>query len=145
MEATLPPPVPEEPSRSIRLEPAWSRTVCIGWSGLAIALVCTGVSSHIIGRPVFWLDDQRWPTLVLGILAILVVGSALFAAFWSYGNGARIPIVSFTATVILAFSAIADTNRSPGAAVVEGALAVSALLLTAASYIGRSRRADSDT
>lgn len=123
----------------MRLTPGWCRTLAIGWSGVVLALVSVGVSSHIIGRPVVWLDDQRWSPAVLGILAALVSGPALFTAVWSYLKRTLIPVASLVATVVLACAAIADRHASPGAAVVEGALTCAALLLTASSLAGRYR------
>lgn len=111
----------------------------IGWCGLILALVCTGVSSHIIGRPVYWLDDQRWSPFVLVLMALIVTGPALAAAIWSLIDAPWIPLVSGAASIVLAVAAVIDRNSSPGSAVVEGALALAAVLLSSASFAGRYR------
>ena len=123
----------------MRLTPGWSRTAFLGWGGIAIALACTGISSHIIGRPVFWLDDQRWPVGVLVLLAVCVAGPSFFSAFWSYLNRTWVPLLSGGSTAVLAVAALLDRHTSPGAAVVEGALAGAGLLMTLATLAGRYR------
>ena len=123
----------------MRLTPGWSRTSFLGWGSLAVALACTGISSHIIGRPVFWLDDQRWSAGVLALLAVCVAGPSIVCAVWSYLNGTWIPLFSGASTSVLAVAAILDRNSSPGAAVVIGALAGAGLSLTCATIAGRYR------
>lgn len=122
------------------LTPGWSRTIFIGWSGLTVALVCVGVSSHIIGRPVFWLDDQRWPAALLGLLTMVVVGPMIFAALWARSKRPWVPQVSLGASLVLIVVAIIDRHDSPGAAAITGALASSALLLSVASVAGSYRK-----
>lgn len=139
MAGTLPPPQVQQAPGFLLLTSPWCRVMSIGWSGLALALVCTGISSHIIGRPVFWLDDQRWPIVLVCAFAILVVGPSFLTALWSYANRPSIPIVSGVASAVLIGAAVADRHGSPGAAVVEGALACAATLLTAASFVVRVR------
>jgi len=139
MDGTLPPPRPPKSAAKLRLTPGWSRTAFLGWGGIAIALACTGISSHIIGRPVFWLDDQRWPVGVLVLLAVCVAGPSFFSAFWSYLNRTWVPLLSGGSTAVLAVAALLDRHTLPGAAVVEGALAGAGLLMTLATLAGRYR------
>jgi hypothetical protein len=139
MDGTLPPPQPHATAAKMRLTSGWSRTLFLGWSSLVVALACTGISSHIIGRPVFWLDDQRWSAWLLVALAVAVTGPSIFCAFWSYLNGAWVPLISGAATAVLAAAALIDRHDSPGAAVVQGALAGAGLLFTGASLAGRFR------
>jgi hypothetical protein len=141
MDGTLPPPRPHDSAAKMRLTPGWRRTSFLGWGSLTIALACTGISSHIIGRPVFWLDDQRWSIGVLLLLAVAVAGPSILCAFWSYLHGTWIPVLSGTSTAVLVVAAILDRHDSPGAAVVGGALAGAGLLLTCASFAGRYRSA----
>ncbi|MFM8857207.1 MAG: hypothetical protein ACKOI2_08410 [Actinomycetota bacterium] len=139
MDGTLPPPRPPKYASKMRLTPGWSRTSFLAWGSLAIALACAGISSHIIGRPVFWLDDQRWPVGVLVLLAVCVAGPSFLCAFWSYLNGTWVPLISGASTAVLAVAALLDRHSSPGAAVVEGALAGAGLLMTFATFTGRYR------
>jgi uncharacterized membrane protein len=138
MDGTLPPPRIEHRATPMRLTSGWSRTIFLGWSGLTAALASVGISSHIIGRPVFWLDDQRWAPPVLALVAILVTGPMLVTAVWSYTGRAWIPAVSGASTLVLVASAFVDRHSSPGAAVVTGALAIAAALLSAAAFLVRS-------
>ena len=129
-------------SRAVHLTPLWSRVVLSGWLALTLALVAVGTSSHVIGRPVFWLDDQRW-TIPGAVL--ITVGLAVPVAVIIYVcsiNGPYIPYLSLVGTAELALLAIFDRHRSPGAAVVLGALAGAALLFSVASFSGRYRRAN---
>lgn len=122
-----------------RLTPGWFRTVLIGWCGLFVALVCVGISSHIIGRPVFWLDDQRWSIPLLIAIALAISGPPIVAAIWALAHGPWMPSVSFIATSVLLFAAFVDRHSSPGAAFVTLALGVSGMLLSASSLAGRYR------
>jgi hypothetical protein len=139
MDGTLPPPRIEHRHTPMQLTAGWSRTIFLGWAGLTCALASVGISSHIIGRPVFWLDDQRWAPPVLGLLAILVAGPLLVTAVWSYTGRPWIPAVSSASTLVLAVSALIDRHNSPGAAVVTGALAIAGALLSVAAFLVRSR------
>ncbi len=139
MDGQLPPPRVRQRPVTLRLTPGWSRTLSIGWGGLTLALVCTGISSHIIGRPVFWLDDQRWPVLVLIALSALVIGTMALPMLWSYANGPRTAYVSCFASAVLIVVAVMDRHDSPGAAVVQSGLAVAGVLLSIAAFAGRYR------
>ena len=113
----------------------------VGWMALALALACVGASSQIIGRPVWWLDDQRFSTSLLAIFLILVFAVPLGVALWSMASGPFVPHVSFLGTVELAVLAITERHSSPGSAVVLGTLAVAGLLLSVASFAGLHRLA----
>lgn len=139
MDGTLPPPQISPPRNSMQIPPAWHRTMFIGWGGQIIAVVCTGISSHIIGRPVFWLDDQRWSAAVLGVLAVAMTAPLIFTALWAYMRGGWLPVVSLVPTAILAVGAFLDRHDSPGAAVVLGILASAGLTLSAAACAARYR------
>jgi len=122
------------------LTPLWSRVLLFAWLALTLGLIAVGTSSHVIGRPVFWLDDQRWT--VVGAVAIAVVAALPIAGviITSYLHGPWIPYLSFLASCEIAVLAVLDRHRSPGAAVVLGALAGAALLFSAASLGGKYRR-----
>ncbi|MGA0877704.1 MAG: hypothetical protein ACO3SP_01155 [Ilumatobacteraceae bacterium] len=123
-----------------RLTRGWSRTMVTAWLIMGTAVVAVGSSSHVIGRPVFWLDDQRW-----GLIGAVLMTAALAVPFGavlvvSYLEGPFIPYIGSLITVELTVLAILDRHRSPGAAVVIGVLAGAGLLLTVASFGGRLRR-----
>lgn len=119
----------------------WSIVIFIGWLVNAASVILVGVSSHVIGRPVFWLDDQRW-----GIAGVVVITAALAVPFGTvlvliYYRGPLVPQVSILITAELLVLALLDRHGSPGAAVVIGGLALAGLLLSLATFGGRLRRA----
>ena len=106
---------------------------------MVVALVAVGTSSHVIGRPVFWLDDQRWTILgaiVLAVVIALPIGTLLVLCSIS---GPWVPHVSVIVTVELMLLAVLDRHRSPGSAMVLAGLAGAALLMTASAFAVRVR------
>ncbi|MFM8482897.1 MAG: hypothetical protein ACKOBT_06080 [Actinomycetota bacterium] len=117
----------------------WSVVLLIGWLFMAASVILVGVSSHVIGRPVFWLDDQRWGVVGAALItAILAVpfGAVLVLIYY---RGPLVPLASILTTAELMVLAILDRHGSPGAAVVIGGLAVAGLLLSLATFGGRFR------
>ncbi|MEY3093294.1 MAG: hypothetical protein RIU67_2077 [Actinomycetota bacterium] len=119
-----------------RLTIGWARTVAAGWALMAICLACVGASSQIIGRPTWWADDERWSAVVVSIFVLVVFGAATAIAVWSFFRRPFTPFVSTTGALLLGASSLADVDSSPGSAVVTGALAVAALLLSIGSFSG---------
>lgn len=128
--------------RTLGLTPLWSRVVLAGWLSLALALIAVGSSSHVIGRPVFWLDDQRWSIAGATLITIGLAVPIAATIYVSSVNGPHIPYLSLFASAEIALLALLDRHRSPGAAVVLAALAGAALLFSVASFSGRYRRLD---
>lgn len=119
----------------------WSVVLLIGWLVMAASVILVGVSSHVIGRPVFWLDDQRW-----GIVGVVLITAVLAIPFGAvllliYYRGPLVPQVSMLVTAELLVLAVLDRHGSPGAAVVIGGLTVAGLLLSLATFGGRFRHA----
>jgi hypothetical protein len=124
-------------AESHRLVDGWCRTIAIGWIGIAIALASVGASSQMIGRPAWWADDQRWNTVVVTALVMVVFVAITFVAVWAFFRGPFIPEISATGGVLLAVCAFVDRHASPGAAIVTAVLAASAVLLAVAGLSGR--------
>ena len=122
-----------------RLTIGWARTVAAGWALMAICLACVGASSQIIGRPTWWADDERWSTVLVSIFVVLVFGAATAVAVWALFRRPFTPLISTTGAVLLGASALVDIDTSPGSAVVTGALATAALLLSIGSLSGIER------
>ena len=128
-----------------RLTPIWSRVMLSGWLLMVLALAAVGSSSHVIGRPVFWLDDQRW-TLPGSILMTVAVAIPIAATLLvCYLRGPWVAHLSSIATVEITLLAFFDRDRSPGAAVVLAVLAIAAMLFSAAAFAGTYRRRDTST
>ena len=140
-------PSAEHPSISLipslglryRLTRAWAKVVIGGWTLISLGLVSVAISSQIIGRPVWWIDDQRFATTTLAIWMIMVFALPLGVTLWSVFSGPCVPVISIVATIELVALAFVERHTSPGSAVVLGALAVSALLLSVASFAGLYR------
>jgi cytochrome bd-type quinol oxidase subunit 2 len=103
------------------------------------ALLCTGASSQIIGRPVVWLDDQRWGTLTLTLLVIATCSPLVATAMWSLFHGPRVWLVSIVPTIGLVVLAALDRHNSPGSAVVTLLLGVAGALSIVGAFAGRYR------
>ena len=126
-------------SPQTRLTPSWGRTVALGWFLESFAFICIGASSQMIGRPVIWLDDQRWNSLTLTLLVIATCFPMMAVALWSLFHGPLVGYLSFIPTAILVVLAILDRHSSPGSAVVTLVLAVAGALLTVGAFAGRYR------
>jgi hypothetical protein len=122
-----------------RLTPAWGRTIALVWLLNMFALVCTGASSQIIGRPVIWLDDQRWGALTLTLLVIATCFPLMATALWSLFHGPHVWLVSVVPVIDLLVLAALDRHNSPGSAVVTLLLGVAGTLSIAGAFAGRYR------
>ncbi len=128
------------PERRYRLTPIWNRVILSGWLALTLAMVAVGTSSHAIGRPVFWLDDQRWTipgTVLISLVVAIPIATTILTC---YLHGPGVPYLSSLATLELGLLALLDRNRTPGSAVVLAALAAAALLFSIASFAGMYRQ-----
>ena len=140
-------PITEPPATSLfpglglrfRLTRAWGRVLVAGWTALSLTLVCVAASSQIIGRPVWWIDDQRFPTTTLALLLIAVFAVPFAVVVWSMFSGPFAPLASIVASIEIAVLAVTDRHASPGSAVVLAIIAVAALLLSIASFAGMHR------
>lgn len=128
-----------------RLTPAWGRLLALGWSLNMFALICVGASSQMIGRPVIWLDDQRWNAMTLTLLVVAACFPLMLTALWSLFHGPQVCYVSIIPTVILAVLALADRHNSPGSAVVTCILAIAGASLIVGAFAGRYRPSNSSS
>lgn len=117
----------------------WGRAIALGWLLEMVALICVGASSQIVGRPVVWLDDQRWSVATLTLLASLACLPLMVTAVWSILRGPWVGYLSLIATIDLVLLAVLDRHNSPGSAVVTSALGVAAMFLTFGAFAGRYR------
>ena len=121
-----------------RLHPVWSRLLAVFWVAMALGVTAVAISSDLIGRPLWWVDDQRWSMPVIYAFAVLFVGPAIVVAVWAAARISRVQWPSLGIAVEVALLALVDRDRSPGSAVVLGALAVAALLAAIASMGART-------
>ena len=122
-----------------RLTPSWGRIIALAWLLNMFALVCTGASSQIIGRPVIWLDDQRWGVFTLTLLVIATCFPLMATALWSLFHGPHVWLVSVVPVIDLLVLAALDRHNSPGSAVVTLLLGVAGALSIVGAFAGRYR------
>ena len=122
-----------------RLTPAWGRVIALGWLLNMFALICVGASSQIIGRPVIWLDDERWNAMSLTLFVVAACSPLMATALWSLFRGPQVCYISIIPTIILVILAAVDRHTSPGSAIVTLILAVAGVGLMAGAFAGRYR------
>ena len=128
-----------------RLTPAWGRVIALGWSFNMFAFICVGASSQIIGRPVLWLDDQRWNAMSLTLFVVAACFPLMATALWSLFHGPQGCYISIIPTIILVILAAVDRHNSPGSAIVTLILAIAGVCLMAGAFAGRYRLSDSSS
>ena len=128
-----------------RLTPAWGRVIALGWLLNMFALICVGASSQMIGRPVIWLDDQRWSSMTLTLLVLAACFPIMATGLWSLFHGPHVCYISIVPTIILVILAAIDRHNTPGSALVTLILAVAGLCLVAGAFAGRYRLSDSSS
>ena len=130
-----------------RLTRVWGRTVALGWTLIAVALITVGASSQVIGRPMIWIDDQRFGAVTLALLVAATFAPVIILVTWSLLAGPWVPFLSLLVTGELILWAALDRHNSPGGALVTIFLAIAGLLLSASSFGGRYRlsKVDSST
>jgi len=128
-----------------RLTRVWGRTVALGWTLIAVALITVGASSQVIGRPMIWIDDQRFGAVTLTMLVAATFAPVIILVTWSLLAGPWVPFLSLLVTGELILWAALDRHNSPGGALVTIFLATAALLLSVASFGGRYRLSKVDS
>ncbi|MEI8392378.1 MAG: hypothetical protein WCG40_07745 [Actinomycetes bacterium] len=128
-----------------RLTRVWGRTVALGWTLIAVALITVGASSQVIGRPMIWIDDQRFGAVALIMLVVATFAPMIILVTWSLLAGPWVPFLSLLVTGELILLAALDRHNSPGGALVTIFLAIAALLLSVASFAGRYRLSEVDS
>src|SRR3954462_14326360 len=120
---------PDVDLRPGQLTSGWRWMFTLGWAAICAGLFALADAVDTVGKPTWWMHPQsRAPLIFIAPLAAVIVGLAnLRRALW----------VGALASVVIGVSALADMSRTPGAAAVEGALALAGLLITVAAVAGR--------
>jgi hypothetical protein len=119
-----------------QLTSGWRWFFVLGWAAICAGLFAIADAVDTVGKPTWWMHPQsRAPLIFIAPLAAVVLGLA---------NWRRSLWVGALASVVIGVSALADRSRSPGAAAVEGALALAGLLITLAAIAGRMRKPADD-
>ena len=120
----------------------WRLIVVTTWVGVFVAYMAVWKASDELGIATWWLGPRSGPQPILVRLIPFVV-AATFGVLASY-NVRRMPMIGLVGSVILAGIAVPDLSRSTGLALVEFAIAGSALLVSAVSFTGMYRTPRSD-
>jgi hypothetical protein len=123
---------------NVRVHPVWARVLAVFWVLVSLGVAAVAISSDLIGRPVWWADEQRWPSLVLYALGLLFLLPSVLMTVLSLLLGPWVHLGAWIVSVELAVLALVDRNDSPGSAVVLAALAVASLLAGVAALSARS-------
>ena len=123
---------------NVRVHPVWARVLAVFWVLVSLGVAAVAISSDLIGRPVWWADEQRWPSLVLYALGLLFLLPSVLMTVLSLLRGPWVHLGAWIVSVELAVLALVDRNDSPGSAVVVAALAVASLLAGVAALSARS-------
>lgn len=116
----------------------WRRVAVVSWLLVLFALLAVAVTSRNIGKPTWWLGPQSNPSFVLlWVLPFLAPIVSIFAAI-KYGNIAS--FVGLCAALFLGVIGVADMRGTPGVAVIECVVALSAALISIATFAGRIPR-----
>ena len=111
-----------------QLTTGWRTVATLGWLGAVIALFASSDIADFIGKPTWWqLHGLVFVPFILPLIAGGVAYVNLHSTLW----------VSLLGAISIGVSAIVTRGVAPGAALVEAAICVAMLLLTAACYAGR--------
>lgn len=124
----------------VRVHPVWARVLAVFWVMVTLSVAAVAISSDLIGRPVWWADEQRWSTPVLYALGLLFLLPSVLLTVLSMLRGPWVHWGAWIVSVELAVLAVVDRGASPGSAVVLAILAVAALLAGFAALSARVNR-----
>jgi hypothetical protein len=123
---------------NVRVHPVWARVLAVFWVLVSLAVAAVAISSDLIGRPVWWADEQRWSTPVLYALGLLFLLPSVLMTVLSILRGPWVHVGAWIVSFELTALALVDRNDSPGSAVVLAALAAASLLAGVATLSARS-------
>jgi hypothetical protein len=129
----------EPPDIEVRVHPVWARVLAVFWTLTTLSVVAVAISSDLIGRPLWWADEERWSTPILYSLGLVLLVPSVVATVMSLLRRPRLHWSAGVVAIELAVLALIDRHDSPGSAVVLAALAVAAALAGVATLGSRSR------
>lgn len=106
---------------------------------MSLCVAAVAISSDLIGRPLWWADEERWSTPILYSLGLVLLVPSVVSTVMSLLRSPRAHWSAWLVAVELAVLALIDRHDSPGSAVVLGALAAAAALAGVATLGSRSR------
>jgi protein-S-isoprenylcysteine O-methyltransferase Ste14 len=115
----------------------WKLVGVTSWLLVTAGITCAAIASRSVGKSTWWLGPESNPTFpLLWALPFLMPVVSIIAVL-------RLPhiagYVGIGCSLVLAGVAIGDIAGSPGIAIIEGTIAVSALFIAIATLAGRTR------
>ena len=114
----------------------WKLVGVTSWLLVTAALTCAAIASRSVGKSTWWLGPESNPTFaLLWALPFLMPVVSIVAIL-------RLPriagYVGIGCSLVLAGVAIGDIAGTPGVAIIEGIVAVSAMFIAIATLAGRA-------
>jgi len=118
------------------VKPPWKLVGVTSWLLVTAGITCAAIASRSVGKSTWWLGPESNPTFpLLWALPFLMPVVSIIAVL-------RLPhiagYVGIGCSLVLAGVAIGDIAGSPGIAIIEGIVAVSALFIAIATLAGRT-------
>jgi len=115
----------------------WTIAIVVTWAMVFMSYMAVWKASEELGIGTWWLGPRSNPQpTVVNLLPFVIVAIVGIAAGISFRH---LPWISVAGSVALLLVAIPDLSRSTGLAVVEFAIAGSAMIVSVASFTGRHR------
>ena len=118
------------------VKPPWKLVGVTSWLLVTAGITCAAIASRSVGKSTWWLGPESNPTFpLLWALPFLMPVVSIIAII-------RLPRIAghigIGCSLVLAGVAIGDIAGSPGVAIIEGIVAVSALFIAIATIAGRT-------
>ena len=115
----------------------WKLVGVTSWLLVTAGITCAAIASRSVGKSTWWLGPESNPTFpLLWALPFLMPVVSIIAVL-------RLPriagYIGIGCSLVLAGVAIGDIAGSPGIAIIEGIVAVSALFIAIATLAGRTQ------
>ena len=118
------------------VKPPWKLVGVTSWLLVTAAITCAAIASRSVGKSTWWLGPESNPTFpLLWALPFLMPVVSIIAII-------QLPriagYIGIGCSLVLAGVAIGDIAGTPGVAIIEGIVAVSALFIAIATLAGRA-------
>ena len=121
-----------------RLSSTWAKVTVVSWIVVIAALIAAIVTGRNVGKPAWWVGPESDPMLFVVWLVPFVLPAATIAL--AFRASRFVPICGVVAAFVIAGFAAGDVTSSPGVALLEGIVALSALFVALATFAGLERR-----
>jgi nitrate reductase gamma subunit len=117
------------------MQSPWKLVTIASWVFVATGITCAAITSRAVGKPTWWLGPESNPApALLWVLPFVFPVAAILAVL-------RAPkwagFIGMGSALALGAIAVGDIELTPGVAIIEGVIAVAALLIAVASLAGK--------